>query len=284
VNWAHRRKRRKKVNKYYTLLAACCITACVPVDQLPPGSLPNQTAATSATSYPDVDPPFATVTSSHFAVHGYQENDIRPISVTAETIYSKISNDTGLFSPMSNGSYTLVVYKDQEEFAKKTKLPRGTRAAAAGTTIYIYPGAGLEPELAYELTALVLTNYLDRQAATSRWLIEGAALNQELNQLSDGERQAYRTIQANQLHINRVPFAQLTFQAPPAQDKRRTDIWYMQTESVVNYLFAQGSGLAFGGMMTSLRSGADIDQALAANYPGKFRSLTDLENAWKYTI
>ena len=217
-------------------------------------------------------------------MHGYRENDIRPISVTAESIYGKISNDTGLYSPMSAGSYTLVVYKDHEEFEQKTKLPAGTRAASSGTTIYIYPGDGLEAELAYEMTALVLTNYLDRQAATLKWLIEGSALNQEIAQLSDGERQAYRNTQANQLHVNRTPFSQMTFATPPAKDQRRTDIWYMQTESVVNYLLAQGSGLAFGGLMTSLRSGADIDQALAANYPGKFRSLNDLENAWKYTI
>jgi len=81
-----------------------------------------------------------------------------------------------------------------------------------------------------------------------------------------------------------VPFSQMTFVIPTTKDKRRDDIWYMQTESVVNYLLTQGSGLAFGALLNSLRAGADIDQALAANYPGKFRSLTDLENAWKYTV
>jgi hypothetical protein len=266
---------------------AFLLSACVSLDQLPPGSLPNQANSSTSTpvaSYPDVDTPFATITSSHFNTHGYRENTINPISVTAETIYSKIANDTGLYSEMASGSYTLVVYKDEEEFKTKTKLPSGTRAASSGTTFYVFPGPGLEPALAYEITARVITNYLDRQAAASRWLIEGAALNQEISQLSDGEQQAFHNLQNNQVHANRVPFSQMTFVVPTAKDKRRTDIWYLQTESVVHYVLTQSSGLAFGALLNSLHAGADIDQALAANYPGRFRSLSDLENAWKYTI
>jgi len=90
-----------------TLLMVSCLAACVPVDQLPPGSLPSQPAApTAGTSYPDLDAPFATVASAHFSTHGYRENDVRPISVTAESIFSKIANDTGLYSPMATLSFT----------------------------------------------------------------------------------------------------------------------------------------------------------------------------------
>jgi len=269
----------------YALLSTLYLSSCVPLDQLPPGSLPNQTSATnSVQSYPDIDEPAATMTTSHFKMRGYRESEIRPVSVTAESIYSKIANDLGLYAAMSSGSYTLVVYKDRDEFLQKTKLPPTTRATSSGTTLYIYPGDGLDSALAYEMTNLVLTAYLDRQATPSRWIIEGAAMNQEIGQWSDGERQAYRATQVNELHAKRVPFSQMTFVIPTTKDKRRDDIWYMQTESVVNYLLTQGSGLAFGALLNSLRAGADIDQALAANYPGKFRSLTDLENAWKYTV
>ena len=113
-----------------------------------------------------------------------------------------------------------------------------------GTTLYIYPGDGLEPELmAYEMTrACPEANYLDRQAATLKWLIEGTALNQEIAQLSDGERQAFRNTQLNQLHVNRTPFSQMTFAAPPPKDKRRTDIWYLQTESVARTICSVTQG------------------------------------------
>lgn len=262
------------------------LSACVPVDQLPPGSLPNQAASTTAAAvtYPDLDAPFATVTTSHFKVHGYRENEVRPISVTAESLIGKIGNDFGVFSYLSGQTYTIIVYKDHDEFMAKTKLPATSRSASSGSTIYTYLGDGLEPALAFELTELILTNYLDRQASAAHWLIEGAALNQEVAQLSEGEQQAYHAAQANQVHANRVPFSQMTFVSPSTKDTRRKDDWYLQVESVVHFLLNQGSGLAFGSLLNSLHAGADIDQALAANYPGKFQTLTDLENAWKYTI
>jgi hypothetical protein len=53
---------------------------------------------------------------------------------------------------------------------------------------------------------------------------------------------------------------------------------------VVAFLLSQGGALNFANMLNSLRSGADLDKAIADNYPGKFRSLGELENAWKFTI
>ena len=43
------------------------------------------------------------------------------------------------------------------------------------------------------------------------------------------------------------------------------------------------AGKSFGGGLSELRT-VTIDQALSDAYSAKFRSLSDLENAWKYTI
>jgi hypothetical protein len=88
----------------------------------------------------------------------------------------------------------------------------------------------------------------------------------------------------SQLRQNRMPFSQMTFFVANTEEKRRTDAWYQQVESVVTYLLSQGSALGFAQFLSELKSGADTDRALSDSYSAKFRSLNDLENAWKYTI
>jgi hypothetical protein len=81
-----------------------------------------------------------------------------------------------------------------------------------------------------------------------------------------------------------MPFSQMTFFVTNTEEKRRTDAWYQQAESVVTYLLSQGSALGFGQFLSELKSGADADRALSDSYPAKYRSMNELEAAWKYTI
>jgi len=81
-----------------------------------------------------------------------------------------------------------------------------------------------------------------------------------------------------------MPFSQMTFFVSSTEEKRRTDAWYQQVESVVTYLLSQGSALGFAQFIGELKTGTDTDRALSDAYSAKFRSLNDLENAWKYTI
>ena len=107
---------------------------------------------------------------------------------------------------------------------------------------------------------------------------------EELSRMTESDRTAFMTSSSSQLRQYRVPFSQMTFFVTNTEEKRRTDAWYQQVESVVSYLLAQGSPLAFVQMLSELRAGADIDRALSDSYPAKFRSLSELEAAWKYTI
>lgn len=265
-------------------LLSLSLSACVSIDQLPPGALPNQTSGSSVQSYPDVPEPAATLNSSHFQMRGEREYDVRMVSVAAESIYGQVVNSLGLYTAMSGKTYRFIVYPSAEQFEAKTKLPAATRVVGAGDALYSYPGPGVEPPLAFELTSLMLNQYLDRSASQLKWLVEGAALNQQLAQLPEGERSAFRNLQSATLRKSRQPFQQMTFFVPTSRADRLKDAWYMQTESVVAYLINQGSALNFSAFLNSLRAGADADQALAANYPGKFRSMAELENTWKYSL
>jgi hypothetical protein len=269
------------------LLAACYLLgSCVSLEQLPPGalsSIPGQTTATAAT-FPDLDPGATSLTTLHFTFKGYTETEIRPISLMAESLYNKIGNDTGLYAFLASGNYTIVIYRDRDEYLQKTHLPEWSRAVTAGSAIYVYPGPDLEPVLAHEMTHLIFNSYMTDKAVTYKWFNEGLAMVEEVAKMTDTDRAAFQSSALTQLRQTKMPFSQMTFFIPNTEERRRVDAWYQQVQSVVAFMLAQGSALNFANMLNQLRSGSDIDRALADNYPGKFHSLNELENAWKYTL
>ena len=214
----------------------------------------------------------------HFTLKGYSQTDLDALKQSAETLYNKIGNDTGLYTFLASGNYTLVEYKDQEEYQKKTHQPNWSHVVTAGKGIYFYP------DLTHQMVHLIFDSYLGDKAGANKWLEEGLAMNEELANMTESDRSSYQTSKSNQLHQNRMPFSQMTFFVTNTEEKRRTDAWYQQVESVVTYLLSQGSALGFAQFLGELKSGTDIDRALSDAYAAKFRSMNDLEAAWKYTI
>lgn len=269
-------------------LTLCFLGSCVPVDQLPPSAVAGlaiSSGTATATAFPDLEPGNTSITSTHFTLKGYSQTDLETLKQMAETIYSKIGNDTGLYSFLASGNYVLVAYRDRDEYMKKTHQPAWSHAVTAGKGIYFYfPDPDLEPILTHQMVHLIFDSYLGDKAASFKWLEEGLAMNEELSKMQDSDRMSYAASKTSQLRSNVMPFSQMTFFATNSEEKRRTDSWYQQVESVVTYLLSQGSALGFAQMLSELRSGLAIDQALSDAYSAKFRSLNDLEAAWKYTI
>lgn len=279
---------RLRIRRGDGMLLALCLafSSCVSLDQLPPGSVPASASAASKadTSYPDPDGGFASATSAHFTLKGYSQNDLESLKSLAETIFTKISSDVGLYTFLASQSFTLVVYRDRDEFIKKTNQPEWASVVTAGNTIYLYyPNTALEPVLAHHLTHLILRSYMADKTSTYRWLDEGLAMHEEVLMMSESDRTAYQSSKDSQLRQNRMAFSQMSFFVTNTEERRRTDAWYQQVESVVTYLLAQGSPLAFAQFLSELRV-VEIDRAISDAYPAKFRSFNDLEAAWKYTI
>jgi len=256
----------------------------VSVDQLPPGLVPAGPSSAAATAFPDLEPGGTSVTSSHFTIKGYSQTDLDTLKLMAENELTKIGTDTGLYSYLASQSFAVVAYRDRDEFMKKTHEPVWSHAVVSDKAIYCYyPDPDLEPIFAHYLMHLTYRGYMGEKARTYKWLDEGLAMNQEVAKMSDSDRINYSNLKANQLRQNRMPFSQMTFFVTNTEEKRRTDVWYQEAESVVTYLLAQGSALAFAQFLSELRS-VEIDQALSDAYTSKFRTLNDLEAAWKYTI
>src|SRR5436190_11091948 len=165
----------------YPILISCLVSlsACVSLEQLPPGAAGAPSVDPSirgAQTFPDIDPGGTSISSLHFTLKGYSEADIRPVSVMAENLYLKIGNDTGLYSFLASGNYTIVVYRDRQEYLKKTQQPEWSRAVASGGSIYLYPGSDVEPVLAHEMTHLIFNSYMQDKAVSYRWINEGLAM------------------------------------------------------------------------------------------------------------
>src|SRR5690242_452548 len=86
------------------------LSACVPIEQLPPGAVPNvpNASASGPAAYPELEADGTSITSMHFTLKGYSSMDLEALKQTAEDLYNKIGNDTGLYTFLSAGNYTLV--------------------------------------------------------------------------------------------------------------------------------------------------------------------------------
>ena len=258
-------------------------SGCVPADQLPPGSIPGAGGTTTATSFPDLQGA-AAFDTSHFTTKGYIDSDVHTISSTAESIFSKIINDFGIYNSMAAAKFTITIYRDQTEYQANTHQPSWSRAIAAGSGIYTYASNDGNPQLAHQLTHLVMNTYLAEKASNVKWLIEGMAMFEEVSQMTDAERTDFRSSASSNLRTSRQGFSQMVFFTPMSEETRLKDVWYQQVESVVAFLMAQGGSSPMGNVLSDLKNGSDMDKALSDGYPAKFRSMTDLETAWKLTI
>src|SRR5258706_4364058 len=246
------------------LATSCLLSSCVPLDQLPPGSVPSApTTGAQAAAYEDLDANHVTAASAHFTINAYSQNDLDTLKPLVENLYNKIGNDLGLYTFLASGNFTIFAYRDKDEYLKKTRQPSWSHAVASGKGIYFYyPNPEWEPLVAHQMTHLIFEAYLGEKAPTFKWLEEGLAMYEELAKMTDTDRSAYAASKVAQLRQNRMPFSQMTFFVTNSEEKRRTDSWYQQVESAVSYLLAQGSPLAFAQMLGELRSGFDIDRAL----------------------
>jgi len=262
-----------------------CLMACVPADQLPAGSVPGGVpSAAGGKGYPDLGAGATVVNGIHFSVKAYNDSDARQVMTTAENLYNKILNDTGLYNVMGQTMFKIVVYRDHDDYTAQTHQMSSSRIVLSSSTLYTYPGADLDAPMAHQMTHLIFESYVGEKASNFRWLDEGLAMFEELSKMSDADKAAFQSNQVNALRTNKMPFSQMTFYVPNNEDQRFTDSWYAQVESVVAFLISQGTSQNFAGLLNDLKQNLDIDRALANNYPQKFRSMNDLETAWKATV
>ena len=266
--------------------ALLLLAACVPY----PGELPDDGRGRSYVGiidgvYPGLDPGAQENSSLHFIVKAYGVDTVRGVSDRAEAGYNSIMTDTGLYSFKPRGLYSITVYGSQDEYRKKTGQPEWSGGVAVGNAIYTYLSPRMETVLAHEMTHLIWFEFMGRRLIDEqRWINEGLAVYEENKAAGTAGRGDIFSAVRGSLRSQPLPMEQLLRFAPATERAYEVSLWYAQSESMVRFMIERGGRIGFSQFLTSLRDGKTIDRSIEEGFPGHWRSLADLELAWKRSL
>lgn len=252
------------------LLAAAALLsgACV---SLPAGDGPLPSALPSEATFPRLDPGAQRLASLHFETSAYSSDGAKAASETAEALYRRIMEDTGLYSFMPRELYPLVVYGSHDEYLRKTGLPQWSGGVSVGRAVYLSEGGGFRPILAHEMTHLIFNEFMGRSDASQRWVNEGLAVYEEEEARGGLRGRAFSQA---------IPFREMVQLAPLGERDVVVGDWYSQVGSVVRFMIERGGRVGFGEFLKALRDGRPLDEAIRAGFPGNFSGTGALEAAW----
>jgi hypothetical protein len=265
------------------------LAGCVPIPEDQRSKFAEGPASSSTT--PGVILPLDAgaieVASQHFVTKGYGADRTKQISELAEHLYDRIMTDTGLYTFQPPKLYTIVVYAGKDEFVKKTQQPDWSDGISAGGPgiLYVYDGPQLGPSLAHYMSHLIFYQYMASPRQDYRWLDEGLAVYEELQEMTvEGLRSSWRTQWQTAFRTRAMPFDQMTTLVPATERDRINDLWYQQVGDVVRYIIEQGGRNGVSTFLGTIRDGGTTDNAIRLGFPGIWNKFSDVEAAWKLSL
>jgi hypothetical protein len=268
---------------FASFAAVFSIDGCVPVppDMMNQVDAPKASSTTVVGSFKPLDAGAATGNSLHFVVMAYGQDLATQIADQADQDYSRIMQDTGLYSYMSGAQYHITVYASPDEYHTKTAMPLWSGGVTVGNEIYSFQGPNLRSTLAHEMTHVIFNEFMVSSHPELRWINEGLAVYEEIQSSSPEAAAAWET-QMAQTKKGNMTFAQM-LQTAPLEEKKPDDVslWYAQAASVTAYMLNVGGRLGFQAFLTALKSGSQADAALSTAFPGRWGTMANLEPAWR---
>ncbi|MFI5344942.1 MAG: peptidase MA family metallohydrolase [Elusimicrobiota bacterium] len=270
--------------KLLALAAAAVLGGCVPY----PGELPDDGRGNSnygiiEGAYPGLDAGSSEQQGLHFKVKAYGAEVSQSVSNMCESAYTRVMNDTGLYSFQPRGMYSIVVYGSQDEYRKKTGQPDWSAGVTVGNAIYTFYSDRLNGVLSHEMTHLIWFEFMNgRLSDQQRWVNEGLAVYEEAKAGNQG-RELFVTFLPT-LRSAPLPMDQLQNLAPNNERAYDASLWYAQAESMIRYMIEKGGRIGFGQFLIAIRDGQNFDAAVFAGFPGQWRTLGDFENDWKRSL
>lgn len=266
------------------LLAAALLGACVPYEGVLPDDGRTRSYTEIGQAFPELDPGAQELQSLHFLVKGYGVSQTRSYSDQVEQLYTRIMTDTGLYSFKPRGLYRVVVYGTPDEFRKKTGQPDWSSGVAVGNAIYTYVSPRMEGVLAHEMTHLVWYEYMGRVNQDHRWVNEGLAVYQEAKSLgSQGQTDLFAVLRGN-LRATPLAMDSMIRLVPATERAYEVSLWYAQAESMTRFMIERGGRIGYSQFLGALKDGKSFDSAVESGFPGQWRTLADLETAWKRSL
>ncbi len=269
------------------LLAAALLSACIPYE----GVLPDDGRGRSYTEigqiFPELDPGAQELQSLHFMVKAYGVSQTRTYADAAEAAYTRIMNDTGLYSFRPRTLYRIVIYGTQDEYRKKTGQPEWSGGVAVGNAIYTYVSPRLEGVLSHEMSHLIWFEYMggaNRSNPDHRWVNEGLAVYQEAKALGQGGQTELFSVLKGNLRASPLPMESMIRLVPATERAYEVSLWYAQAESLTRFMIERGGRIGFSQFLGALKDGKNFDSAVASGFPGQWTSLANLEETWKRSL
>ncbi|MBI4371829.1 MAG: hypothetical protein HY552_05990 [Elusimicrobia bacterium] len=262
------------------LVVVAALGACVPYpaelleDERP--SLPKIASG----AFPGLDPGASDNQSLHFRVSAYGPDNARAASELAEEAYRRIMTDTGLYSFQPHGLYQIVIYGSRDEYRKKTGQPQWSAGMTLGNAIYTHSSARLGAVLSHEIAHLIWHEFMNgRVIPDQRWVNEGLAVYEE-SKAANGGQELFSALKSS-LRSAPLTIAQLRRLPPASERAYDASLWYAQAEDLVRFMIERGGQIGFSQFLTALQYGKGWDEAVAAGFPGQWRTLDEFETAWK---
>jgi hypothetical protein len=227
-----------------------------------------------------------TTTSPHFEV-SHEEAFLPPaFLINLEKIHSRLRMDLAMFSPwMAKERLKLFLYRDQASYlAGEFSPPSWSNGVAQFDRKAVAVPNQLDRRkllqvIGHETTHLLFEGYW-REAGKSApsWLEEGLAMLEE-----DDPREYSQWLEAmawtpSENIMAMEEFLEVSL-SKDLHNKASVSRWYVQSYSVVRFLYRNHSRLQFKMFCSSLRDGQTVREALWLVY--RYGSLRKFETAWR---
>jgi len=224
--------------------------------------------------------------SDHFIVYHFEDHAFaKKVIKESERFYKQIAREIG-FRRYSNfwtwdNRCKIYIFPTKKTYLEVTGQPNwsGGGADYENRTIFTYRQSEnfLISLLPHELTHLIFRDFVGFTGEIPLWLDEGLAQFEEKEKLLDLRSQVKEIV----LKENHIPLRRLTqLDVRGSNNTTLVALFYAQASMVVGYLIDEFGSDKFTHFCQQLRDGKPLDEALQFAYPGKFRTIEELEESW----
>jgi len=228
--------------------------------------------------------------SPHFAVKHEAPFPTSGLTLQLERLHNRLRLDLAMFAPwMAKERVNVYLYTKQQSYLRGEFHPPGWSNGIAqyeDKLIATFEEQGKEKlyeVIAHEMTHLLFEGYWgEAKKRPPSWLNEGLAMLEEKGDKSDGPRSDW--YKAMSVFYTHAPYRFGDFlTSNPSRDlggdQDKVTRWYVQSYSLVFFLYRRHTRLQFFNFCRSVRDGTPIEKALGSIY--RFRTVAQLEKAWR---
>jgi hypothetical protein len=228
--------------------------------------------------------------TAHFTVEAYGTRAPKTAQLV-ESVFSDFLDITGISGFNMPKKIRIVVFENKKEFRAKTGAGRSD-VFASEDMVATYEQEKVERVLTNGLAGVLFDKYLGHQPASEeRWLRRGVMMGVVFRRDGtniDEIRERWRSLLKKEGPASLAEILGKEKDEEPAANvggrKGRGGPLHrrllVSSASLVTFLGSWGGKLSFSFLLSELREGRTLDQAMAKAYAGKFRNFEEFYNYW----